>query len=104
MKLDGLVVAQDLATGVCGLLNTGYFVAYWWRREERLSRRIGAAALALLSGAAVAEALFSQGLFWWWRGLAPLGEPSAEAWALARLPLLAATLFLSLLVVRRMRS
>ena len=104
MKLAGLVVAQDLATAACGLLNAGYFVAYWWRQDESRGRRIGAAALALVSAAAVVEALFSQGLFWWQQGVVPLGQLSPGSWALVRLPLFAATVFISILVLRRLRS
>ncbi len=102
--MEGVIVAQDLATGLCGLLNTGYFVSYWWRRDDRRSRRIGAAALAMVSAAVVVEAIFSQGLFWIRQEAFPLGELSLSMWALARLPLLVATLFLSLLVLRRLSS
>ncbi len=104
MRLASLVVAQDLATATCGLLNAGYFVAYWLRPEESRSRRVAAFALALVSSTAVVEALFSQALFWWQQGLSPLGELSPGGWALARLPLLAATVFISMLVLRRLRS
>lgn len=99
MHLGGLIVAEDLATAACGLLNAAYFVEYWWRRNGARSRRIGAAALALVSAAAVTEAAFSQGLFWSHRdGWAPL-----VVWALARLPLLLATGFVSMLVMRRLQ-
>jgi hypothetical protein len=98
-----LVAAQDLATAACGLLNAGYFSRYWWRRGWR-ARRLAAAAMALVSAAAVVEAAFSQGLFWAQHGGSPLGEPSPGAWALVRLPLFVATLFISALVIRRMRS
>ena len=58
-----------------------------------------AAALALLSAAAVTEALFSQGLFWSQRDV----WPPLAVWAFARLPLLVATAFVSLLVLRRLQ-
>ncbi len=99
MHLGGLVVAEDLATAACGLLNAGYFIDYWWRRNGARSRRIGAAALALVSVAAVTEALFSQGLFWSQRG----GWPPLPVWALVRAPLLIATAFVSVLVLRRLQ-
>ena len=99
MQLAGLIVAEDLATAACGLLNAGYFIDYWWRRSEARSRRIGAAALALMSAAAVTEAVFSQGLFWSARD----GWPPLAVWAFARLPLLVATAFVSVLVLRRLQ-
>lgn len=99
----GLVVAQDLATAGCGLLNAAYFAGYWWRRNGSRGRRVGALALVLVSAAAVIEAVFSQGLFWWQRGVLP-GQLSPEAWAVARLPLLLATLFISILILRGSRS
>jgi hypothetical protein len=64
---------------------------------------VGALALVLVSVAAVVEGVFSQGLFWSQRGALP-GELSAEAWAFARLPLLVATFFVSLLILRRLAS
>jgi hypothetical protein len=96
MHLGTLVVGEDLATAVSGAFNIGHFARYAWRSDSR-GRRIGAAALTLVSGAAVVEAVFSEVLFWG-AGL------SAEAWALARLPLLGATLFISILILRRLRS
>ena len=99
----GLVVTQDLATAGCGFLNATYFAGYWWGRNGSRGRRVGALALVLLSAAAVVEAAFSQGLFWSQRGVLP-GELSPEAWAVARLPLLVATVFISILVLRRLRS
>ena len=104
VNLAGLVVAQDLATAACGLLNASYFIDYWWRRNGRRGRRIAAAALALASGAAVVEALFSQGLFWLQQGIGPFGELSPGVWALLRLPIFAATVFISILILRRLRS
>ena len=104
MDLAGLVVAQDLVTAACGLLNAGYFANYWWRRNGVRARRVGAAALALLSAAAVAEALFSQALLWSQEGRGALGQLSPGMWALLRLPLLAATVFISVLILRRLRS
>ncbi len=96
MHLGSLVVGEDLATAVSGAFNVGHFAGYAWRSGAR-GRRIGAAALTLVSAAAVAEAAFSEALFWG-------GGLSAEAWALVRLPLLAATLFISILILRRLRS
>ena len=102
--LTGLVVTQDIATATCGLLNAGYFAGYWWRRADRRSRRVGAAALAVVSVAAAVEALFSQLLFWSQREVISLGLLSPGAWALLRLPLLAATAFISIIILRRLLS
>ena len=104
LNLGGLVVAQDLATAAFGLLNAGFFVDYWWRRNGARARRVGAAALALVSAAAVAEALFSQALLWSRDGGGTLGQLPPGMWALLRLPLLAATVFISVLVLRRLRA
>ncbi len=103
MHLGSLVVGEDLATAVSGAFNVGHFAGYAWRSESR-GRRIGAAALTLVSAAAVVEAVFSQALFWWGRQLLSLGELSVGAWALVRLPLLGATLFISILILRRLRG
>ncbi|OGO50019.1 MAG: hypothetical protein A2148_02910 [Chloroflexi bacterium RBG_16_68_14] len=104
MQLAGLVVAEDLATAACGLLNAGYFAAYWWRRNGSRGRRIGAAALALVGGAAVVEAIFSQALFWSQQEVGLAGQLSPGLWALARLPLFAATLSISVIILRRLLS
>lgn len=102
MDVSGLIVAQDAGTAGFGLLNAGYFAGYWSRASESRSRRLGAAALVVVSAAAAVEAVFSQALFWSERDL--IGALSPEEWALLRLPLLAATLFISLIIARRLRS
>lgn len=104
MNIAGLVVAQDLGTAACGLLNTGYFIGYWWRRNGSRGRRIGAAALAMAGAAAVVEALFSQGLFWSQQGVVSLSQLSPGVWALVRLPLFVATAVVSIIIVRRLLS
>ncbi len=104
MNFAGLVVAQDLATAACGLLNAGYFATYWWRRNGPRGRRIGAAALAMVGATAVVEALFSQGLFWSQQEAASPGQLSSGVWALVRLPLFVATLFISIIILRRLLS
>jgi len=99
------VLAQDLVTAACGLGNAAYFVHYWWRRNGSRGRRVGALAMALVSAAAVVEAAFSEGLLWSQAGTGPLEALfSPAAWALLRLPLLAATGFVTLLVWRRLRG
>ena len=101
MDFSVLVVAFDLGTAICGLVNAGYFARYWWRRNGSRARRMGAAALTLVSAATVMEALFSQWLFWPDRGSSLDGQTAAALWALARLPLLLATLFISAIIARR---
>ena len=100
----GVVVAADLATAMCSLLNGGYFAGYWWRRNDGRGRRLGAAALAVVSGAGVAEAAFSQALFWSQREAISLGVLAPHAWGLTRLPLLFATVFISAIILRRILS
>ncbi len=96
MRLGSLVVGEDLSTALSGAFNIGYFAGYAWRSGSS-GRRVGAATLTLVNAAAVVEAIFSQAMFW--------GEGlSAGTWALMRLPLLAATVFISLLILRRLRS
>src|SRR3989304_1048810 len=106
LDLSGLVGARGAAQGGgtagCGLLNAGYFAGYWWRRNGRRGRRLGAAALLLVNVAAVGEAGFSQGLFLLQQGF--IGTLSPGEWALLRLPLFAATLLISLIILRRIRS
>ena len=97
-------MAQDMATVACGLLNAGYFGGYWLRRNGPRGRRIGAAALGIISVAAVVEALFSQGLFWSQQGVGFAGHIPAFLWVMVRLPLFVATAFVSVLVLRRVRS
>lgn len=104
MNVIGLVVAQDGATAAFALFNGAYFLDYWWRRAGARGRprRVGALAMLLVSGAALAEVAFSQALLWWRHGAFP--ELSVGGWALVRLPLLVATAFVSLLILRRLRS
>ena len=104
MDAGGVVVGQDLATAGCGLFNAGYFAGYWWRGNGRRARRIGAAALTVAGAAAAVEALLSQTLFWWQGRALAVGIESPELWALARLPLFAATLFVSAIIVRRLTA
>lgn len=104
MNLAVLVAVQDAGTALCGLLNGGYFARYWWHRTGTRSRRIGAAALSLVSGAAAVEAMFSQGLYWSQQGVLWFGGISPGVWALMRLPLFVATAVISAIVIRRLVS
>jgi hypothetical protein len=99
---DALAVAQDLTTALCGGFNALYFLLYLLRRQETLSRRVGAAALALVNAGALAESLYFSALYTTyrlgWRAQMPFLSPLP--WLLARsLPFLG-TLFVSLLVLR----
>ncbi|KPK47686.1 MAG: hypothetical protein AMJ77_02240 [Dehalococcoidia bacterium SM23_28_2] len=103
---DALVVAQDLTTAVCGGFNALYFLLYLLRRQETISRRVGAAALALVNAGASAESLYLSALYTTyrlgWRGETPFLSPCP--WLLARsLPFLG-TLFISLLVLRALND
>jgi peptidoglycan biosynthesis protein MviN/MurJ (putative lipid II flippase) len=99
---DALVVAQDLATALCGGFNALYFLRYLRRRQESPSRRVGAAALALANAGALAESLFLMAVYsnarlGWWVQMSLLAP---GPWLLARsLPFLG-TLFISLLILR----
>jgi hypothetical protein len=99
---DALVVAQNLATALCGGFNALYFLCYLWRRQDSPSRRVGAAALTLVNAGALAESLFLTAVYSGTR-LGCSGETSLVApspWLLARaLPFLG-TLFVSLLILR----
>jgi hypothetical protein len=103
VSVTGLIMAQDLATAACGVFNAAYFGRYAWMRRAR-ARRLAAIAMALVSLAALVEAGFSQGLLWSQTGGPLEGVVSFEGWALLRLPLLAATAFVSLLVWRRLQG
>jgi hypothetical protein len=96
VQLGSLVVGADVATALSGAFNAGHFAGYV-RRGGTRGRRIGAAAMTLVSAAALIEALFSQALFWG-------AELPAGGWALLRLPLLAATLFISIIILRRLQG
>lgn len=104
MDVGGAVVAQDLATAGCGVFNAGYFGTYWWRANAGRARRMGAAALVLVALAAVVEAALSEVLFWSGAGALSFASQSPGVWMLARLPLFAATVFVSAIVVRRIRG
>jgi hypothetical protein len=99
---DAMAVSQDLATALCGGFNSVYFLLYALRRSERLRRRVGAAALALVNGGALVESLYLLALYLSLR----LGWCSRQEWIapcpwlIARaLPFLG-TAFVALLVLR----
>ena len=104
MNTAGIVLVQDVATAISGAFNAGYFARYWLRSSERRARRTGAFALVLIGLAATSEAIFSQGMLHLHDQLVALGALSDGLWALARLPLLLATAFITAIVLRRMFS
>lgn len=102
VSFNGLILGQDVATAACGLLNAGYFAEYAWRGDSANGRRAGAVALTLVSIAAVIEAIFSQVLFWSQREVLSPDILSPGIWALVRVPLLLATVAISLIIIRRL--
>ena len=104
MNTAALVFAQDVATALSGLFNAGYFGRYWVRASNRRSKRAGAAALVLIGLATAFEAAFSQGIVRFHDQFVALGSASDGVWALARLPLLIATAFITAIVIRRLLS
>ncbi len=98
------MVALDAATAACGLLNAVYFTSYWQKQSASRGRRIASGVLVLVSVAGVAEALFSEGMFWSQQGWAGLNPLSPGVWALLRLPLFAATVSISITVLRKVLS
>jgi hypothetical protein len=97
VQIEGLIIGQDIATAGFGLANAGYFAGQAAIRTGRTARRIAAAAMVLVSASASSEAAFSQSMLW-------SGDAPDATWALARLPLLAATTFVSVLIVRRITA
>jgi hypothetical protein len=93
-----VILLEDLATAASGLFNAGYFARYWVRAYETRARRTGAAALFLVGTAVAVEAACSEAIIWWRDSLLALGD---VAWALARLPLLVSTAFITVIVLRR---
>jgi transcriptional regulator GlxA family with amidase domain len=104
VKVAFLVLVEDAATAAGGLFHAGYFARYWLRASERRAKRTGAAALVCLGVAGAVEAAFSQGLLYQHDRLVALGGLSEGIWALARLPLLLATAFITAIIVRRIFS
>lgn len=100
---DGLVVAQDALTALCAAFNTLYFVGYWRRRAGR-PQRVGAAALALVNSSMAAQAVFFLALYLTRRWGGPVeGFFSPGVWLPARAPMLAAAVFISVLIARQRR-
>jgi hypothetical protein len=98
-----LAFAADAATALAGAFNAAWLAAHWLRTAAR-GRRLAAMSLAIANAGVAAQAAYAQALFSAHR----LGLPQeplfgATPWLAARLPLLAGTLLLSLLIIRRAR-
>ena len=99
----GIVFAADATTVVAGAFNAAWLSSHWLGMTAR-GRRLAALSLATVNAgiaaqAAYAQALFSAHRFGW------TAEPLFHTgpWLAARLPLLAGTLLLSALIIRRVR-
>ena len=100
---DLLVAAQDALTALCAAFNALYFVRYG-RRPAARPRRVGACALVLVNGSVAVQAVFFLALYLTHRWSGPVeGFFSPGVWMPARAPMLAATAFVSLLIVRQQR-
>ncbi len=95
-----LLFAADGATAVSGAFNAVWLLAF--AGEISLARRSAAAALAVLNAGAAVQATFAQAMFSARRlgfSIDPFFEPGA--WLASRLLLLAGTLLISMLILRR---
>jgi len=98
-----LIFFADGATAAAGAFNAAWLAAHWLRRAAPV-RRLAAGTLALLNAGIAAQALFAQAMFSAQRFGLPVDPFFAPGpWLAARLPLLAATLLLSALILRRVR-
>jgi len=98
---QALALGEDLATALCGAFNSAYFLHFLWSHlEERPSRRVAAAALALVNLGALAESISFFALVI----LLTPPTPSPLTWALIRALPFAGTAFISLLILRRLSA
>jgi hypothetical protein len=99
-----LAFAIDGMTAAAGAFNAAWLTAH--AGSERTARRAAALlALAVLNAAAAIEALFAQALYSAHRfggDIEPYFAPGA--WLAVRLPMLAGTLLISLLILRKAAS
>lgn len=99
----GFIFAADATNAVAGAFNATWLTAHWLRAEAR-GRRLAAISLGTLNAGIAVQAAFAQALF----NAHRFGWPEepffmATPWVAARLPLLAGTMLLTLLIVRRVR-
>lgn len=97
----GLIFAVDGSTTVAGAFNAAWLLHHWVRGAQR-GRRLAAITLATVNAGVAVEAAFAQTLYTAHRLGGPV-EPffAAAPWLASRLALLAGTLLLSLLILRR---
>jgi hypothetical protein len=93
--------AVDGATVVAGAFNTAWLLQHWLRGVDR-RRRLAAVTLATLNAGVAVEAAFAQALYTTHRFGAPVDPFFATApWVASRAAVLAGTIILSMLIVRR---
>jgi hypothetical protein len=97
------IFAADGLTAAAAAFNAAWLAAHWLRGAAPV-RRLAAATLSLVNAGVAVQAAFAQALFTAHRLGWPTG-PYFEAvpWLAARVLLLAGTLLLSLLIIRRVR-
>jgi len=102
---DALVLVQDIVTIACAGFNAAYFSTRWFGGRGRASHRVAAAALTLLNAAVVVESAFFLALYFAYHRHGPFHLFLApSAWLAGRFLLLAATAFISLLILRYLAS
>ena len=96
-----LAFAVDGATAVAAAFNAAWLLQHWVRGAER-GRRLAAITLALFNAGVGLQAASAQALYTSRRLNGPIGPFFApEPWLASRVALLAGTLLLSLLILRR---
>lgn len=103
MDAASFAVAANLATALAAMFNAA---ALAMRRATAVTaaRRTAIAVVACVNGGIAVEAAASQAMFAAWRSGAALDAFFAPgAWTAARMPLLAATLAMTALILRRPR-
>lgn len=97
-----IIFAADGLTAASGAFNAAWLLSY---DSAAPPRRIAAASLAVLNAGAATQAAFAQSMFTAHRlgfSVEPFFEPGA--WLSSRLLLLAGTLLISMLILRRSAS
>jgi hypothetical protein len=98
-----LVFAADATTAVAAGFNAAWLTGHWIAGDARpRGRRLAAVTLAVLNAGIGVQAAFAQALFIAHRFALPTAPFfAAGPWLAARLLLLAGTLMLSILILRR---
>ena len=96
-----LAFAVDGATAAAGAFNTAWLLQHWLRGAQH-GRRLAAVTLAMLNAGVAAQAAYAQALYTSHRLGGPIDPFFAPApWLASRAILLAGTLLLSALILRR---